>query len=260
MPPSRCSCCDGIDVSDTNALPDWYVEKRREVVALCASAVPGAQSTHASPSGRYRVELTRLSLGPNRWAYSRGRVIRDGAAEPLAVVERNFGAFPLSWCEGHPSGHDYLVCGEDYQGQTVVELDTGRRVDRIDPAAKEGWGFCWAAHYPSPQGALLFVDGCIWAAPYEIVLFDFAEPMRLPYRELGRWPVSRVLGWQSDGSFVFEYALEVRREDDVPLAELDEATRDAIELSSDYRALVRERSFRACWRPSAPLEITPLDG
>ncbi len=248
-------------------LPDWYARKRREVAARCASATPVEQTSHHSPSGRHRLEVTRLSLGSTRTPFSRGRVFRGSGAEPIAVVERNFGAFPFSWCEGHPSGHDYLVCGEDYQGQTVVELDTGARVDHVDPAAEQGGGFCWAAHYPSPGSAArsgeapcLFVDGCIWAGPYEIVLFDFATPMRLPYRELGRWPGSRVIGWQSDGSFVFEQAIEVRRSDDTPLSELDEATRDAIELSADYRALARERTFRACWRPGVPLERTALDG
>jgi hypothetical protein len=91
---------------------------------------------------------------------------------------------------------------------------------------REGcWGFCWAAHYPSPCGRWLFVDGCVWAAPYELVLFDFGAPLALPYPELGRWPIHTVHGWQADGAFVFEYTVEVRRSDDVPLDQLLEAER-----------------------------------
>lgn len=240
-------------------LPDWYRAKREDVAATFARSAAGEVATHTSPSGRYRLDVTRFSTGPNTWAYSRGRVFGADHESPLAVVDRNFGSFPFSWCEGHPSGHDYLVCGEDYQGQTVIELDTGRRVDHVGAGVEGGWGFCWAAHYPSPCGRWLFVDGCVWAAPYELVLFDFSAPLALPYPELGRWPIETVHGWQADGSFVFEYTLEVRRSDDVPLDELSEEERDAVEQSASYRELVRERRFRACWRTGQPAEVTPLD-
>lgn len=239
--------------------PDWYREKRRTIAETFARAKPGEVSEHVSPSGRYRLEVTRCSTGPNTWAYSLGRVFAVPSAEPLAVVERNFGSFPLSWSEGHPSGHDFLICGEDYQGQTVIELDTGRRTDHIDPRAKDGMGFCWTAHYPSQCGRFLFVDGCIWAAPYELLLLDFGAPLALPYRELGRWPIHTVIGWQPDGSFVFEYELEVRSQDDVPLDELSEEDRDAVELSANSRELIRECRFRARWRDGQPTEIAALD-
>ncbi len=162
---------------------------RRAVAETFARAEPGEVTEHVSPSGRYRLEVTRCSTGPNTWAYSRGRVFAVPGVEPVAVVDRNIGSFPFSWSEGHPSGHDFLICGEDYQGQTVIGLDTGRRTDHIDPRAKVGMGLCWTAHYPSPCGRFLFVDGCIWAAPYELLLFDFGAPLTLPYRELGRWPI-----------------------------------------------------------------------
>lgn len=240
-------------------LPEWYREKRRDVTKTFARAEPGERTQHFSHSGRCWLEVTRFSTGPNTWAYSRCRVFAGTSEHPLAVVDRNFGPFPFSWSEDHPSGHDYLVCGEDYQGQTVIELDTGRRVDHIDAAAEAGWGFCWVAHYPSPCGRWLFVEGCVWAAPYELVLFDFSAPLVLPYPELGRWPIHTVHGWHADGSFVFEYTVEVRRSDDVPLDELSEEERDAVELSASYRELVRERRYRACWRPGQPAEMTPLD-
>ena len=99
---------------------------------------PGEVATHKSPSGRYQLDVTRFSTGPNTWAYSRGRVFGSDQEPPLAVVDRNFGSFPFSWSEGHPSGHDYLVCGEDYQGQTVIELDTGRRVDHVGAGVEVG--------------------------------------------------------------------------------------------------------------------------
>lgn len=242
----------------SHAPPDWYREKRLRVEAHFRAAFATETKHYPSPSGRYGVDVTRYATGPATWAYARGSIFREGERAPIAVIDRNFGAFPLSWCEGHPNGHDYLLGGEDYQGQTVVELDTGERVDHIDPQARDGMGFCWAAHFPSPAGDLLFVDGCFWAAPYELVLFDFREPMQLPYPELGRWPVDRTHGWQQDGSFVFEHTLTIRRSDGTPLRDLSDDERDAIELADDYRERVDERSYRARWRRDAPLEVEAL--
>lgn len=117
--------------------PSWYLEARREVAEVFARSHPVDSETHDSPSGQYQLEVTSYSTGPNTWSYSRGRVIAKSAGRVIAQVDRNFDMFPFSWCEAHANGHSYLVCGEDYQCQTVIELDTGRRVDHVDPAAME---------------------------------------------------------------------------------------------------------------------------
>lgn len=118
------------------------------------------------------------------WRYSRGEVYEGDRL--IADVKRNYHAFPHSWIEGHKNGHDYLICGEDYQGQTVIELDTGERLDHMSKGHEKGHGFCWAAHTPSPDGTMLLVSGCYWACPYEFVIFDFAEPMQPPWEILFR--------------------------------------------------------------------------
>lgn len=241
------------------AQPNWYQEKRRDVALAFAQMQGESPEVHVSPSGRYRLETATYTAGQQTGAFSLGCVYSTADGGMIAEVLRNFIRFPFSWCEGHPSGHDYLICGEDYQGQTVIELDTGNRVDFVPDAAERGFGFCWAAHFPSPDGKRLFVDGCYWAAPYELVLYDFTSPLELPYRELRRWPVCKVEGFQPDGSFRFEYAEEVRRSDGRPVRELLAAESDALDAAPCLDDVVRERTVQVRWRPDAEDEVTYLD-
>jgi hypothetical protein len=95
----------------------------------------------------------------------------------IAEVCRNYSSFPYLFIENHSNGHSYLICGEDYQGQTVIELDTGKRRDNLSEGADEGHGFCWAQYKFDEKSSILIVDGCHWACPYEFRFFDFSDPM-----------------------------------------------------------------------------------
>jgi Virulence-associated protein E len=130
-----------------------------------------------SPSGKYKLVLSWFSTGPNSWSYSQGTVYRKDDDKPIATVQRNYSSFPHTWVEGHPNGHDFFVCGEDYQGQTVIELDTGKRRDELSEGTDNGWGFCWASHRFDAPSQILVVDGCHWACPYEFRFYDFSDPM-----------------------------------------------------------------------------------
>jgi hypothetical protein len=136
----------------------------------------GESTESLSPSGRYKLVVTLFSTGPGTWNYSQGTVYRLGSDEPLAVVQRNYARFPFLFVEGHPKG-DFLVCGENYQGQTVIELTTGRRRDELPETANKGFGFCWAHYEWIPSMQALLVDGCFWACPYEYRFYDFSDPM-----------------------------------------------------------------------------------
>jgi len=137
----------------------------------------GESTEEFSPSGKYKLVLTSFSTGPGTWSYTQGTVYHLGSDEPVAVVQRNYHSFPFLFVEGHPNGHDYLVCGEDYQGQTVIELDTGKRRDLLPEDASKGWGFCWVGYEWVPSMQALLVEGCYWACPYEFRFYDFSDPM-----------------------------------------------------------------------------------
>jgi len=144
------------------------------------------QSRHEkfSPSGRYRLLVRNYGTKPGCWSYSRGTVYRVSDGAEVGDVKRNYCWYTLAWIEDHPNGHSYLICGEDYQGQTVIELDTGRRRDHLPKEAKEGIAFCWVSARFDKDSRILVVNGCIWAAPYEYRFYDFADPIEMGWPEL----------------------------------------------------------------------------
>jgi len=143
---------------------------------MCRDATQtGDPKVFKSPSGHHEVHVTSHSTGKGTWNYSKAKVYRGG--ELISEVCRNYGAFPHLFVEDHPNGHAYLICGEDYQGQTVIELDTGRRRDFLPKEAKDGFGFCWASYKFHTATQVLLVDGCYWACPYEFKFYDFSDPM-----------------------------------------------------------------------------------
>ena len=122
-----------------------------------------------SPSGKYTLTVYTHPQGGNFWSYTRGVV--SGGCD--VTICRNYSSFPYLFVEGHPDGNDYLVCGRDYQSQTVVNLTSGETRTYTSPPS-----FCWAAYTAGPSKTTLAVEGCYWGAPYEIIVVDFSHPMR----------------------------------------------------------------------------------
>lgn len=151
-----------------------------------ANERPETTKVHVSPSGTYRLTVTGFATGPKSWNYTRGTVTRSSDNATIAVVHCNYSSFPFAWIEPHANGHAYLVCNEDYQGQTVVELDTGERVDHLPEEAGRGHAFCWARITPNADGTMLSVHGCHWACPYETLIVDFTQPLQPPWKQLHR--------------------------------------------------------------------------
>jgi hypothetical protein len=243
--------------------PDWRAEKRRAIDEVFARSVPGESTLHESPSGRYELQVTGYDR-TGGWNYSEGVVRQKGGGETIAVIRRNYGAFPFTWCENHPSGHDLFIAGEDYQGQTIVELDTGERVDHLSDSAQSGGGFCWAQHLVAPDKTVLIVDGCYWAAPYELVAFDFSVPMHLPYLELHRWAgdLATVDGFDEHGVLTWTFDREVRISDGKFYDELTEEE-EAELLDADGRhylpGVFGSNTYRARWQTGTPFESTDID-
>jgi hypothetical protein len=138
-----------------------------------------------------------------------------------------------------------LLCGEDYQGYSIVNLTAGTCKPFFPEEGYKGCGFCWTAAYPSPDTLVLAVDGCYWACPYDVVLYDFRNPEDLPLRELSRVSsvVDRCEGWTDNETFVLKREVEVRRSDGAPYEALDEV--EQAELDADPSLVeTRTETFR----------------
>jgi len=225
-------------------MDERYQARRKEIEACFrpeGRRVETAQ-IHPSPAGRFELETCRYTTGPQSWDYSRGVLRRTDDGVVLADVKRNYGTFWHAWVS-RPGEDEYLLCGEDYQGYTIIDLRTGECRTHFPEEAWKGFGFCWTAAYPSPDRKVLAVDGCVWACPYELVFFDFRRPDQLPLPELDRvgglW---ECRGWLDDDTFVYLEREEVRAADGVPLANLTEA--EAVELSRQPGAVVERDELR----------------
>ena len=90
---------------------------------------------------------------------------------------------------------------------------------------------------------------------FELILFDFASPLDLPYREIARWPVNKVEGFQPDGSFIWDYDVEIRSNDGKRTDEMSEEEQEAFEADENYEDLRAERTIRMKWHPDGRDEI-----
>lgn len=154
----------------------------------------------------------------------------------------------------------------DYQGQTVIELDTGNHVSHLPKSAENGAGFCWAAIHPSPNGKVIAVEGCFWGAPYEIRFYDFAEPMLPPWVQIADGgELSDFFGWTDDehatmGGYENVYRPLDKSESDLYRAKKKgEITEDTLDkyLDDEDNWEDRKVNVREWVRPS-PLEALTL--
>ncbi|HJW30501.1 MAG TPA: hypothetical protein VJ508_14815 [Saprospiraceae bacterium] len=183
---------------------------------------------HRSPSGRYDLEISKYHTKPKSWDYSRGVVKHIESGAVIADIKRNYGVFLHSWVN-HQNGFEYLLCGEDYQGYSVINLVTGVHHRYFPEQAYAGGGFCWAAVSPSPDGLVLAVEGCVWACPYDLVVYDFANPEQLPLPELARIEnIANCSGWKDNSTFIYERSFDVRASDGTPFEQLSEEEVDRL--------------------------------
>lgn len=200
-----------------------------------------------SESGKYKLIIGKYKTKEGCWNYSRGRVCCLGNDKPIEDVKMNYHDFPYLFVENHPDGHDYLICHEDYQGQTIVQLDTGKRINYLPEAANKGFGFCWESYKISPNKKYLAVNGCVWAGPYEIVIYDFSEPMNLPYKQLAidDGYSNSIRSWNEDNSINLCKAIEIRESDGKKMSELTSEEQDKAYDELDFD----DRDEPFVWKP-----------
>lgn len=231
-------------------MDEKYLEKRKAIehAFVPENKVVDSRKLVVSPSGHYELEIERYSTDPNSWNYSRGIIRRTSDQKFIADVKRNYGHFWYAWVE-HINGNEYLLCGEDYQGYSIINLTQEKYNVFFPEDGHKGLGFCWTAVYPSPDGLVLAVDGCYWACPYEVVFIDFSDPANLPLPEIERCQgvTDPVIGWVDNDRFVFTISYDVRKSDGTKYQDLSEEEQDL--LDKDFSQL-REVTERFEWERS----------
>lgn len=194
-----------------------------------------------SPSGNFYLIISSYKTGENTWAYSQGTIRNSKNDKVIAEVKRNFSHFWHSWIL-HANGNEYLLCGEYYQGQTVVNLTKGAVQNYFPETGFDGHGFCWVNAIPSKDCEVLAVEGCYWASPYDIVFFDFKNPDELPYKELKRIEdVGENKGWDENDDFIVSGEIEIRKSDGKPYDELTNKEQEVLDKDSklvDYKEVM----------------------
>jgi hypothetical protein len=212
-------------------MDERYLE-RREVLEQYfkpENKVDGSQKIVISPCGKYQIDINQYRTVPNQWVISRGIVIEIDSGKVIADIRRNHIHFWYAWVE-HPNGNEYLLCGEDYQGYSILNLTSGKYQTYFPEEAYKGWGFCWIEAYPSPDGLLLAGDGCYWAHPTDLVIYDFRNPEKLPYPELGRINgTSDCDGWVDNDTFVLNREIKFRKSDGMLYDSLSDEEQDVLD-------------------------------
>ena len=93
----------------------------------------------------------------SRYRYTKG-IITDIDHKTIDTIYRNFDPFVFSWVDAN--GEEYLLCGLDYQGYSIVNLMKKETKHFVPEEAYEGRGFCWAEITYFQRKKILVVDGC----------------------------------------------------------------------------------------------------
>lgn len=194
-----------------------YQRERDEKIRIAFQGFPPGKVTgkeYDSPSGKYTLVVSTESQRKEGWKYSRGVVKNKVTQEVTADIRRNYENFWHCWIQRDKQ--EYLLCGEDYQGYTIINATSGKRQSYLPPEAIEGFGFCFASVETAPDQNYLLVDGCYWAGPYELRIYDFRNPEVLPYPLLKRITLEESFETSQewvveDGKMIFRYSIDLAK-------------------------------------------------
>ena len=220
-----------------NVREDWYVQKRRQVESKFNKGkyLHDKRKTFHSDSGKYQIQITPVvfKVKDRFWAYTLGKVIDSSNKKILHTIKRDSDKFPFVFVEGH-GGSDYLLCGEDRQGQTIIELNTGQTITHIGEKAKRDMEFSWQKFHVSPEKKFIGIEGYAKSKHNEfpeyrgIRFFNFEQPMILPYYEVGdriTFAYDEAIGWEDENNFLIAVNEERRKTDMKPLKDMTKGRR-----------------------------------
>jgi hypothetical protein len=172
----------------TNEIEDARASTARTLKS--AKPVADASIVEVSPCGRYRLETQEFATDDGREVVV-ATVWRTEDAHELTTVQRNDSRCFYGWVQ--QGKKSFLLFPEDLEGQTVIDLATGKVAgftSRDNP-------FIWTEFHTSPDQQMLAVVGCYWACPYQVTVYDFRYPMELPLPRIAEFQLP-----ENDAKFV----------------------------------------------------------
>lgn len=160
-------------------LPQWYLDSRKKInVNFNPENYKGVILKDLSPCGNYTfiVDQYQKTIKTVNYAYFSGTVYCHN--KDVITIYSNAQDFWHCWIKKDKL---YLLCNEDEQGYTVIDVEAGKAYTYIDPKAKSGWGFSWKSVELSEDGECLIVHG-EYLEIKETVFFDFSNPTDLPLK------------------------------------------------------------------------------
>jgi hypothetical protein len=190
-------------------VPDWFHKKREmldETVSL--ADVVFMDNQIESKHGSYAFVSVPFSFCENTWLYHFCAVASDNHDKTIDFV-RDGPHFPYAWVKKHPKRRKYLVCGEDRQSISVVDLNSWKLHTWLD----ETDDFKPKKFFPSPDGKIIAVLGSTLGELDSIRFYDFSDPIRFPWKlystfegifihEENKHFIGYIVGWDSKENFI----------------------------------------------------------
>ena len=195
------------------ATDPWYEDRRSKVLQAVSLGKPlrGKKETRASPSGKYKLDLMPYSVKDMRCPfYCVVEISRTDDGDRVGKIIRNEADFPFLFIEDY-DGKDYLLCAEDYQGFTLINITDGKKYDYIAEKSKRDLALRITDFYITPNKKSLAIEGYCRQKPTDLVEMDeihfykINDLTKFPYQEVDRritFAYDKVIGWESDDRFI----------------------------------------------------------
>ena len=151
------------------------------------------------PTGSYHVNARKYrQTDPTRnWIVCKIEVYKSYDNRLISTYITSGEVLMLCWLD--KDQQEYLICPEDVMGQSLLNLKTGV----LTSFSSDEDPFVWCAALPSPDGSLLAVEGCYWACPYELVIYDLQHVENLPWKPIRRFSIDngeQIIGWKGSSA------------------------------------------------------------
>jgi len=195
------------------ATDPWYEDRRNKVIQAVSLGKPlkGKKETRNSPSGKYKLELMPYSVQDMRCPfYSVVEIVRISDGERMGKIIRNEADFPFLFVENR-DGKDYLMCAEDYQGFTLINITDGKKYDYIPEKSKRELALRITDFHLTPNKECVAIEGFGKLKPSDIIesdeihFYKINDLTKLPYQEIDKrisFAYDKVIGWETNERFI----------------------------------------------------------